>query len=143
MGLDMYLQGRKFQRTDWSLSEAEREATTRKEDGFKVSQIELDIGYWRKHPDLHGFIVENFADGVDECQEIDLVADDLRKILDAVGKDELPHTTGFFFGSSGSPGDPYYDEEKKRTLQVLTDAIAWLTTDDPENYRSVFYRASW
>jgi hypothetical protein len=27
-----------------------------------------EVGYWRKHPDLHGYIVETFADGVDACQ---------------------------------------------------------------------------
>lgn len=35
----------------------------------KVIALEEIIGYWRKEPNLHGFIVENFADGNDDCRE--------------------------------------------------------------------------
>jgi hypothetical protein len=59
-----------------------------------------ELGYWRKHPNLHGYIVQEFADGKDECQEIPLGEDELIQIMEAVKANELPHTTGFFFGVS-------------------------------------------
>lgn len=131
MGLDMYLEGRKFL---WGYGEIKRPT----EDGFEVKYKYLELGYWRKHPNLHGYIVETFASGVDECQDIDLSAEDLQTIINAVRTKALPHTEGFFFGES----DGTEDEE---TIQIFEKAIAWLK-DDAHNKtesRSVAYRASW
>ena len=44
MGLDMYLTGEKFVMS-----------LKLQEDGFRLSSKTLDLGYWRKHPNLHGF----------------------------------------------------------------------------------------
>src|SRR5882672_1922122 len=95
MGLDMYLKGEKFFWPDWKNPE-----NNRVEDGLKVSKLEVELGYWRKHPNLHGYIVKTFADGKDECQVIDLSIDNLEQIIKTVQNKELPHTTGFFFGAS-------------------------------------------
>ena len=133
MGLDMYLTGRKFLRSDW-----ETPANNRTEDGFEIETINLRLGYWRKHPDLHGYIVQTFANGVDECQEIDLTADHLQLVIDAIKADGLPHTEGFFFGRSENDED-----EKKEAIAIFEAAIAWLKVDDGEAWRDVFYRASW
>ena len=64
-----------------------------------------EVGYWRKHPNLHGYIVSTFANGVDECQEIPLKFDDVMKIIESVKEKKLPHTEGFFFGYSNSEDD--------------------------------------
>jgi hypothetical protein len=130
MGLDMYLQGRKFY---WGF-QGERET----EDGYEVSRKTLDLGYWRKHPNLHGYVVETFGGGVDECQDIELDADDLRDIVRAVKEKDLPHTEGFFFGASdGSDDEIAYD------LETLTKAIEWLERQEPNVSKTVVYRASW
>lgn len=131
MGLDMYLKGKKFIWSDY-----ENPANNLEEDGFRVTDKTLELGYWRKHPNLHGYIVATFADGVDECQDIPLNLDALKKLLAAVERDALPHTTGFFFGES----HPSY---RKATIDILTKAIAWLATPDKKASRSVVYRASW
>jgi hypothetical protein len=125
MGLDMYLTGERY------IHDRGRER------GAKKGEL-YDLGYWRKHPNLHGFIVQEFANGVDECQEIELGQVQLRRIIKAVQNQELPHTTGFFFGVS--EGD---EEERQFDVMVLTDAIAWLEAEDAEAWRSVKYRASW
>ena len=39
------------------------------------------IGYWRNFNTLHQYIVDNFADGVDDCQEIQLTKDNAVQIL--------------------------------------------------------------
>lgn len=133
MGLDMYLYGKKFHATDW-----DNPANNVKEDGFEVGETTLRIGYWRKHPNLHGYIVQTFAEGKDECQEIDLSLEDLQKTLAAVEADALPHTEGFFFGTS-------YPEDKPESIKILKSAIEWLQggKKGDHRWRSVVYRASW
>jgi hypothetical protein len=136
MGLDMYLNGKKFLWTNWN--EPSKNLT---EDGFEVKEKILRLGYWRKHPNLHGFIVNTFAGGEDECQEIELSNADIRKIIDAVKAKALPHTTGFFFGVS----DGSEDEE---TIEILERALKWVEdpNDDGPNgreSRSIVYQASW
>ena len=39
------------------------------------------IGYWRNFNTLHKYIIENFADGVDDCREIPLTKDNVVQIL--------------------------------------------------------------
>lgn len=146
MGLDMYLHDHKSFYTGTSAAES-----IRKEDGLDIDSMTLDIGYWRKHPNLHGFIVQTFAEGVDECQDIALDEDALDQIITAVANGDLPHTEGFFFGSS--EGD---EAEKARDIAIFEKAKVWLLSapetdrEDPassapgaEFYRSVIYRASW
>lgn len=120
MGLDMYLEGRTF---NW-----DRGDNVEKRYGFRVRGVMLDLGYWRKHPDLHGYIVQTFADGRDECQEIPLDEDALRNILAAVKANRLPHTEGFFFGQS-TP------DRKKETVEILEAAIKWLEQETPPRRR--------
>jgi hypothetical protein len=97
-----------------------------------------DLGYWRKHPNLHGFIVKTFADGVDACQEIGLSVEDIRSIIDAVRDRQLPETTGFFFGESDDR-----DEQIAEDTQILEEALKWLQAEELNVWKSVIYRASW
>jgi len=102
-------------------------------NGVDSDGTETELGYWRKHPNLHGFFVESFAAGVDECQKIPLTLQDISLTLAAATANILPETKGFFFGQSG-------DHHREHTLQVLNEALAWLG-DDPR--RKVYYQASW
>lgn len=133
MGLDMYLEGRKYIMEDWS-----NPANNETEEGFRVKQKVYELGYWRKHPNLHGYIVQQFANGEDKCQEIELGQEELIKLIEAIKNRELPHTTGFFFGQSDGS-----DEEAQEDLSIITRALIWLQVKDDRNYRSVVYRASW
>jgi hypothetical protein len=81
--------------------------------------------------------VQTFAGGEDECQTIDL-SDHIRTIIAAVKAQQLPHTTGFFFGGS----DPS-QERIAEDIAIFERALAWLQTDEPGIFRSVTYRASW
>lgn len=128
MGLDMYLKGQKY---FWGLN-----GIRPKEDGFEVAEHVLQLGYWRKHPDLHGYIVQTFAEGKDECQDIELCSADLQKIIAAIHAKELPHTEGFFFGHSD-------ETDTEPSLKILEGAIKWLEVKEKDIMRSVIYRASW
>jgi hypothetical protein len=136
MGLDMYLVGRKSP----CYTKEEKET----QDGYPVSSTELRLGYWRKHPNLHGYIINEFAKGEDNCQQIFLSRDDLLKIIQAVKDDNLPHTEGFFFGASATKEDDYYLEEKNEDIKIFAKAIDWMDMWSPgHGYRDVYYHASW
>jgi len=128
MGLDMFLCGRKTPRSE----------PKRTEDGFEVTEVTIELGYWRKHPDLHGYIVQTFAGGVDECQKINLSTDDMRDIIHAINAGELPHTQGFFFGESENTPD-----ERAADVATFERAIAWLDAAPHDEWRDVYYQASW
>jgi hypothetical protein len=141
MGLDMYLTGRKSPQRDYANPE-----TDRTEDGKIVETIEVKLGYWRKHPNLHGYIVETFAEGSDECQDIDLSVEQMEQIIKAIQDGALPHTEGFFFGSSSDDL-----ETRAEDVNVFMEAIEWVKGAPPRpqkdgvmgEYRYAVYRASW
>lgn len=133
MGLDMYLRGEKY------LVKFNQEPEDLiYEDGFRVINKDLEIGYWRKHPDLHGFIVQTFADGLDECQPITLTSEDMKKVIFAIESDLLPKTEGFFFGESENDA-----EQKQDAIDILNAAIEWLSIEDEGSWKTVVYQASW
>lgn len=136
----MYLEGRKFFWTNWE--KPEKNLT---EDGFRLKERILELGYWRKHPNLHGYIVENFADGKDDCQDIWLDAEDIQKIIQAIKDDKLPHTEGFFFGESYNDQVPGWTKKEidEESIQTLEKALAWLETKEDGVSRDVYYKASW
>jgi hypothetical protein len=110
MGLDMYI--------------------FREEDNEAVNS---EVCYWRKHPNLHGFIVQTFAAGVDECQRIYLDDAKVETVLRATLEDKLPTTQGFFFGTS-QPSD------KLDTIKQLGALIEDMRTHPGVKY---YYRSSW
>ena len=97
---------------------------------------------------MHNYIVETFADGVDECQDIFLEEEDvekIKKVLDEVleahtkekAEELLPTKSGFFFGST-EYGDDYFKDVKD-----AGDLMRKLLDDfDFEKY-SLVYSASW
>lgn len=130
MGLDMYLQGERY-----------IGAFTPEFQPKPLPCLESEVyrlGYWRKHPNLHGYIVNHFAEGVDECQRIWLGDGNILQIIQAVQQKQLPYTTGFFFGASEGT-----DEEIRQDLEILERALAWLKVNEKGVFRSVYYRASW
>ena len=99
-----------------------------------TSEIE-EFFYWRKHPDLHGLMKEIYIEkgGEDEfnCRPVQLTSEDLERIGLAVIDEELPETSGFFFGQSS-------DEDRKRDLEFLTEAKRYLD----EGY-TIWYDSWW
>lgn len=129
MGLDMYLEGRRFfmkEKLD--------------DNGDKINSMTVEIGYWRKHPNLHGYIVDQFADGIDECQPIPLFAEHIEQIIEAISDSELPHTEGFFFGTSEES-----EEQRTKDIETFAKALNWLQkgASNKDEIRSIIYQASW
>lgn len=67
----------------------------------------IEISYWRKHPNLHGWM-ENLwrvkKSGTNSrdfnCYMLRLSLKNLSQLERDIKDDKLPETTGFFFGSS-------------------------------------------
>lgn len=131
MGLDMYLTGETY---FCSYGDYSRPS----EEGFEVKGHNLDLGYWRKHPDLHGYIVENFNDGNDDCKPIYLGVDQLNDIIHAIVQNALPKTEGFFLGESQND-----EEQKSESIEIFRKAIKWLESDIEGVAKDVYYVASW
>ena len=154
MGLDMYLRGDKFKRTEFKRDESgELERTTDGDiipvnvpmvDGFERKSEILSLGYWRKHAPLHQMIVNNFADGVDECQVIPLTAGDCRKIAQMLRDRDFPsfhECDGFFFGK----GDWWREccDDADDDADLFERAADWAEVCNESHWHSVEYQASW
>lgn len=96
-----------------------------------------EIAYWRKHPNLHGWMEQlaerkglryNSFNGI----ELELTWEDLDELERAVTYGQLPHTQGFFFGETS---DDYYREQD---LAFIRAARAELFVG-----LKVFYDSSW
>jgi len=145
MGLDMYLRGDKYiSQYDHSQRSPEGGSLEVKRpviDRFEVTSYNLDLGYWRKFAPLHKYIVKVFANDVDECQEIHLDSDDLRRIATALRDGGLPDNEdcgGFFFGNP-----EFWDEDRaegEKHAQVFDKAAEWV---DSNSWNTVIYQASW
>lgn len=163
MGLDMYLNARKY------VSPIDYEATREKnwdemvenpefekvkahfpQEALKFTEsgasVEINVMYWRKANQIHGWFVDHPQNGVDECQKTDVSHDDLRALLDVCKRSKadpaeagniLPPTGGFFFGTYEI--DEYYFEQIDYTIEGLEHLLATL----PEGEFEFYYQSSW
>ena len=146
MGLDMFLQGQSFY---WTLEQEDNEFMPTIPEplkDFKFTSMRYEIGYWRKHPDLHGYIVNRYNDGVDDCEDIRLEKEDIEHLIEIVkqGKTYLETTEGFFFGNSEQLG--YYEKDEiDATVKIFEDALKFI--DKHEEMKgcspTIMYFASW
>jgi hypothetical protein len=91
MGLDMYVRKRKEK--------------PEKDVDFESLDSDEQVFYWRKHPNLHGWMEALYQKkgGSGENFNLDTVLltnDDIDKLEKAVNGRKLPKTEGFFFGRS-------------------------------------------
>lgn len=126
MGLDMYA---------YAATQANDSATQGK-------LVQREIAYWRKHPNLHGWMQQLWENKMNEESrdsphdfngiELELTWEDLEDLERAVTHKQLPSTSGFFFGNDS---DDYY---RKHDLKFVRDAKAEIFTG-----LKVFYNSSW
>lgn len=94
-----------------------------------------EIQYWRKHPDLHGWMenlyFEKGGDRVFNCTPVILTLQDLDNLEEAIRDRALPKTSGFFFGESD-------DKRAADDLEFIKDAREAIN----EGY-TVFYDSWW
>jgi len=96
-----------------------------------------ELAYWRKHPNLHGWM-ERLAEQKNieydsfNGVELELTYEDLDELERAVTHKQLPATQGFFFGNDA---DEFYYESD---LDFVKNAKAELFLG-----LKVFYNSSW
>jgi len=94
-----------------------------------------EIAYWRKHPDLHGWMQELYEGkgGEDKSFNGDVVVltlADLDRLEDDILEVNLPKTSGFFFGESGGIS--------LKDLEFVLDARKVIQEGD-----TIYYDSSW
>jgi hypothetical protein len=101
-----------------------------------TAEAAQEIAYWRKHPDLHGWMEQLYrAKGGSEadfnCVNLALDAADLDRLERDLRNRALPHTEGFFFGTTRP-------EEIARDFAFIDRARAALRAGE-----TVFYTSWW
>ena len=98
----------------------------------------FELAYWPKYSGLHAYIVEQFTEGEDTYQDVDLDTGDLFDIISAIDSDRLPHTE-----ESSADDSANHKEQKAQAIELFGNAIDWLMVNDGKTRRSVSYRGSW
>ena len=148
MGLDMYLTAKRYF-SDYI--PVEKEIKTALDAALNcslgdISEVTINVGYWRKANAIHNWFVNTVQDGIDECQTVEVSRENLVQLLATVtlvlddhslAKELLPPQSGFFFGSDLV--DEYYIESLEDTKSIL-DRI--LSDESSKNW-SFYYHSSW
>ena len=115
-----------------------------KEHDHDSNSTSRELAYWRKHPNLHGWMERlwqekgrpgdehHVNDSTFNGVELELTWEDLERLEKDITDSNLPYTEGFFFGS---PSDDYYREQD---LKFIREAKAELFLG-----LRVFYNSSW
>ena len=111
MGLDQYANARKGEPiTD--------------DEGYTYYEDSMELAYWRKHPNLQGFMQELYyekgGEGEFNCVDVELTLEDLDSLEATLDEEALPETAGFFFGSDSSE---YYAEADREFIVAARAAI--------------------
>jgi hypothetical protein len=147
VGLDQYayVAARAGQRAEY-WDGAELDPVTKEYKNPKATEPR-ELAYWRKHPNLQGWMESLWKKKMHEANqelpesqwdssfngiELELTAADLDALERAVKKRQLPPTSGFFFGEDS---DRYY---YNHDLEFIKKARAELFMG-----LKVFYNSSW
>lgn len=122
MGLDMYAYRTKVK--------------PETETDFEAGDNGTEIAYWRKHPNLHGWMEELYYSkgGKAEsfnCVNVELTLSDLRLLKETIENNQLPETGGFFFGQTDG-------SEVEEDLEFVNNAIKAIEEGD-----TIYYTSWW
>ena len=123
MGLDMYAFSTK--------------AKLKKEVDFDTINVDAEeIHYWRKHPNLHGWMQELYESKGGKSDSFNgdnvvLTNNDLLDLERDIMDGNLPDTAGFFFGNSDG-------EEKADDLEFVKKAM-----QEIKEGKTVYYTSWW
>lgn len=111
MGLDQYAVARKGEPVE--------------KDGMLEWPEKKELAYWRKHPNLEGWMEDLYRrkGGEEEefnCVDVELTLEDLDDLEKAVKGKGMPKTEGFFFGSDS---DERYREQDFQFIEDAREAI--------------------
>ena len=154
MGLDMYLEARKFVS---SYSDAEMYQNLKRQMGLATGDLphsnfgtlSLEVMYWRKVNAVHDWFVREVQGGEDDCKTYHVDRDKLAELLDickrvvdnrddqSVAEELLPSASGFFFGSTD------YDEYYYEGLLWTIEGIERILKNPAYERMDFYYQSSW
>ena len=128
MGLDQYAFARKGEpiETTEDYTYQDFEGNTHTEQRTSVSyEQEIEISYWRKHPNLQGWMEELWRskgnEGGFNCVDVELTLEDLDALEQTLDGKALPETQGFFFGDNS---DDYYSWQDREFIREARERLA-------------------
>lgn len=157
MGLDMYLEARKYvsgydfrpitERNTFEdlLALAEVSKADLPESATPSATISVGAMYWRKVNAVHNWFVQNVQNGEDDCKPYWVSRDKLKELEDlcqkvtdnhALAEELLPTGAGFFFGDTEYT--EWYFEDIERTGKELGQLL-----DKFKDEWEFQYTASW
>jgi hypothetical protein len=97
-----------------------------------------EIWYWRKHPNLHGWMENMYQRKGGTIEEfngvpVKLTERDLMRLEKEIKERTLPNTSGFFFGESSDD-----DDAVEQDLRFVAEARMQLSLGN-----MVYYNSSW
>jgi hypothetical protein len=112
----------------------------------KTAEVEvatIDVAYWRKHPNLQGWMEELWKrkllvkggspeDHTFNGIEVELLEEDINELETAILESALPETDGFFFGQDAD--DVYREQDLEFIKNARTNLFLGLR---------VLYNSSW
>tara|TARA_R100001591_G_scaffold118348_2_gene140743 strand:- start:5077 stop:5448 length:372 start_codon:yes stop_codon:yes gene_type:complete len=94
------------------------------ENGFTSYPDGMQLAYWRKHPNLQGWMENLWQNrgnsGEFNCVDVELDEEDLDNLERSLDNDALPETQGFFFGQNS---DDHYAEQDREFIVAARNAI--------------------
>jgi len=150
MGLDMYLTATRVMWKEDDALAAEVSKLFPEIAGAPITQVQIELKYWRKFNALHLWLVKNVQNGVDECQKSKVSENhlvELRRVCKAVLTDNpsaatlLPTGSGFFFGNTKY--DSYYFNNVQGALDVVDRLLIGDALHPAMENWDIYYRASW
>lgn len=140
MGLDQYayIAARAQQREDYWAGVIPKKNPVHGESHYENPSVSepVEIAYWRKHPNLHGWMEQLFrargGEGDFNGDELELTWADIDQLEQDVLAGTLPSTQGFFFGSDSD--DHYKHADLEFCRRARTELFMGF---------KVFYNSSW
>jgi len=141
----MYLTARQSTFKGWKNAKLYNKLVKEAPFALDFANLEVQVAYWRKSNQIHGWFVKHVQGGVDNCEEYHVTRDQLQLLLDncklvLINKEEapnlLPPQEGFFFGSYE------YDEYYWQDIQDTIDQLEKILNEYPEDW-DFQYQSSW
>lgn len=160
MGLDMYLEARRFVSGYSHSGEEENQLFNDLAKTIGMEQahderyitVNVNVAYWRKANAIHDWFVKNVQDGEDDCRSYYVSREKLQELHDLclkvvkagtqeVAEELLPTASGFFFGDTAY--DEYYFEQVDWTAKRLAEILRTIPEKSGMTGVDFYYNSSW
>lgn len=160
MGLDMYLEARKYvsgyshrpldEQNEYEevLASAGLSKADLSSEASPFANISVNVAYWRKANQIHAWFINTYAEGVDDCKPVyvgeryhlSILRNLCQEVIDdkSKAKELLPVSSGFFFGSDEY--NEYYFQDIENTIEQLDKLLSNPKLAEGWDF---IYQASW